>query len=469
MRLHAPKALKGAIPRGGRTAAGPPALSQARGGRPSRLPLRLLGLAAAAGLVVSVALVLPVTDQGLLHAPGGPATTLGRIAGLAGTYLLLITLLLIGRIPLIERVVGQDKLLRIHRWLGPAVLALLSTHVVALAVGYAQQVQTGPLHELWVMIVSFPGILMAAAGLGLLVMAAATSYRRARERMRYETWWIAHLYTYIAVALSFTHQLSTGAPFIDHPAARAFWIALWAFTAGVVLFYRWAVPVARSVYHRLRVESVAEVSPGVVSVTMRGRHLDRLPVAGGQFMQWRFLRRDMWWMAHPYSLSALPTADTVRITVKERANHSRWLAGLEPGTRVAIEGPYGAFTHRARRTDRVLLVAAGVGATPVRAMLEDLPPQVDVVTILRGSRASDLVLRDEIAELVDVRGGRLHEVLGSRAQAPLDGTTLHQLVPDVAQRDVFMCGPRGFTRTLKADLRTLGVPRDRIHHEEFVF
>ena len=151
---------------------------------------------------------------------------------------------------------------------------------MALAVGYAQQVQTGPLHELWVMIISYPGMLMAATAMGLLIMVAASSYRRARQKMRYETWWIVHLYAYIAAALSFTHQLSNGVPFIDHPIARAYWIALWAFTAGAVIFYRWAVPIARSLYHRLRVVAVEEEAPGVISVIMSGRHIDRLPATG---------------------------------------------------------------------------------------------------------------------------------------------------------------------------------------------
>ncbi len=437
--------------------------------RPSRLVVWLLAVLAAAGMAVSVGLVLPVTDQATLHAAGGQLTTLGRVAGLAGTYLLLITLLLIGRIPFIERVIGQDKLIRVHRWFGPAILALLGTHVVALVLGYAQQVQTGFLHELWAMIVSFPGILMATTGLGLLMMAAVTSYRRARARLSHETWWIIHLYTYIGVALSFTHQLSNGTPFIDHPWARGFWIAVWALTAGAVIFYRWAVPIARSLYHRLRIVRVEEEAPGVVSVIMRGHRLDRLPAAGGQFLQWRFLRRDLWWQPHPYSLSALPAANTVRITVKDSGRHSGALATLQPGTRVAIEGPYGAFTHRARHTDQVLLVAAGVGITPVRAMLEDLPRHVDVVTILRGSQACDLPLREEIAALVDQRGGRLHEVVGPRSSAPLNEAALRRLVPDIAERDVYVCGPQGFIHNLRAAARGLGVPRRRIHHETFAF
>jgi predicted ferric reductase len=441
----------------------------AKGGGPSRVVPWLLAVLAAIGFVVSVALVVPVTDQTILNAPGGIATTVGRLTGMAGTYLLLITLLLIGRIPMVEEIVGQDKLVRIHRWFGPAILILLGAHIVALTVGYAQQVQTGLLHQLWVLIVSYPGMLMATVAFALLVMIAITSYRRLRQTMSYETWWIVHLYAYIAAALSYTHQLSNGVPFIDHRGARAYWIALWAFTAGSVIFYRWVVPIARSLYHRLRVVAVEQVAPGVVSVTMRGRHLERLPATGGQYLEWRFLRRGVWWMAHPYSLSAMPTADTVRITVRQRGSHSTWVAGLQPGTPVAIEGPYGTFTGRARYTDHVLLVAAGVGATPVRAMLEDLPRHVDVVTILRGSRACDLVLRDEIAELVDVRGGKLHEVVGSRSEAPLDEAALRALVPDIAQRDVYMCGPHGFTHGLKDVLRALGVPNKRIHREDFVF
>ena len=437
--------------------------------RPRKLFARLFGVLAAIGLFVSVALVIPVTKMSELVAPGGALITVGRVTAMAGTYLMLVTLLLIARIPPVERALGQDKLVKLHRRLGPWVIALVTTHVVAVTLGYAQQAKTGALHEIGALVTTFPGMLLAAAGFGLLLMAGLTSYRYARLKMRYETWWAVHLYTYLAVALSFVHQLWTGVPFLGHPAARAWWIGVWALTAGTVLAYRWVVPLEVSLRHRLTVHAVEEEAPGVVSVIMRGRRLDRLPVAGGQFLHWRFLKRGMWWQAHPYSLSALPTANRLRITVKDLGDHSESLKRLTPGTRVAIEGPYGTFTHHARHTDAVLFVAAGVGATPVRAMLDDLPRHVDVVTILRGASERDLVLRDEIAQRVGERGGRLHQVVGPRSQARLDAPALSRLVPDIAQRDVYVCGPGGFMRSLIDAARSLGVPTGRIHHEDFAF
>ena len=261
----------------------------------------------------------------------------------------------------------------------------------------------------------------------------------------------------------------TGAPFLGHPLASAWWLTLWFATAGAVIVYRWGLPLWRSLRHRVTVAAVEEETPGVVSVTMHGRHLEKLEAAGGQFFHWRFLKRGMWWQAHPYSLSAVPTANQMRITVKDLGDHSGSLAAIEPGTRVAIEGPYGTFTHHARHTDRVLLVAAGVGATPVRALLEDLPRHVDVVAILRGSSRRDLVLRDELAHLVGERGGELHELVGPRSHARLDDIGLRQLVPDVADRDVYVCGPAGFMRGVIAAARGVGVPGVRIHHEDFTF
>lgn len=136
---------------------------------------------------------------------------------------------------------------------------------------------------------------------------------------------------------------------------------------------------------------------------------------------------------------------------------------------MAIEGPYGAFTHHVRIYDRVVLIGAGVGITPLRALLEDLPAWTDVVVIVRGSSARDLIHRDEVAALVGRRGGRLHEIVGSRRRVRFDAHVLRRLVPDLAVRDVYVCGPDRFSADVIRAASRLGVADEQIHREAFGF
>jgi ferredoxin-NADP reductase/DMSO/TMAO reductase YedYZ heme-binding membrane subunit len=441
---------------------------------PRRLPAQgrpkvVDALAALAGIGFGVTLALGITAEsaGSLQAPGGLATAAGRLTGLAAAYAMVVVVVLVARFAPLERAIGQDRLVRWHRRLGPWPLYLLAAHGSLITVGYAQAANDGVLHQFGQLLFTYPGVLAATVGGALLIAAGVTSYRLARRRMTYETWWSVHLYTYLALLMSFSHQVGTGASFVGHPTARAWWTALWVGTLALVLVARVGLPVWRSLRHRLRVVDVTPEGPDTYSVRLRGHRLDRLPIAGGQFLQWRFLRRGMWWQAHPYSLSAAPTGRHLRITVKKLGDHSAALARLRPGTRVAIEGPYGALTTDTRHSDRVLLVGAGVGITPIRALLEELPEDADVVVVLRGSKRADLVLRDEVAQEVALRDGRLHELVGPRDRVPLDSGALAALVPDVAQRDIYMCGPEPFQDALVAAATEAGVPASHLHHESF--
>jgi ferredoxin-NADP reductase len=458
-----------AEPRPARLAAAPHAAVRRRPGR--RRPVVVDALAAAAGLGLGVTVGLAVTAEsaGSLSAAGGIATALGRLTGLLAAYAMVVVVLLVARVPPLERAIGQDRLVAWHRRLGPWPLYLLLAHAALITVGYAQAAHAGLLHQLGQLLTTYPGVLAATAGSLLLFAAGISSYRLARRRLAYETWWSVHLYTYLALLLSFSHQIDTGASFVGHPAARFWWTLLWLGTLGVVVASRIGLPVWRSLRHRVRVVAVTPEGPGVVSVLLRGRRLDRLPVAGGQFFQWRFLRRGLWWQAHPYSLSAAPAGDELRITVKDLGDHSSGLARLAPGTPVAIEGPYGTFTADAAEHDRLLLVGAGVGTAPVLALLQELPADADVTVLLRGSTHADLVLRDEVAEQVRRRGGRLLELVGRRAEVRLDAAALRALVPDLRRREAFLCGPDALARQLAAELARAGVPDARIHFESFTF
>ncbi|WP_086741862.1 ferredoxin reductase family protein, partial [Streptomyces glaucescens] len=309
------------------------------------------------------------------------------------------------------------------------------------------------------------GVLRAVVALALILVVGTVSARFARRRLAYETWHFLHLYTYLAVVLAFTHQVAVGTTFVASPAATAYWWTLWSVALGSVLLGRLVLPLWRNLRHRLRVSAVVPENDDVVSVYITGRDLDRLPARAGQFFLWRFLTRDRWWQANPFSLSAAPDGRTLRLTVKAAGDGSAALRHLRPGTRVFAEGPYGAFTTLHRTRPDAVLVAGGVGVTPIRALLEELHGHA--VVIHRVATERDAVLHDELRELAHAKGAELYLVTGPAIPDQLAPAELARLVPDIAGRDVYLCGPPGMTAAVRRSLRELGVPGTQIHFERF--
>ena len=410
---------------------------------------------------------------------GTGLTSVGRLTGLVAADLLLIQVLLMARIPVVERVYGQDELARRHRLVGFWSVNLMAVHIVVVTLGYAVQARTNVFAEAWDLVVDYPGILLAVAGTALLLLVAVTSIRTARRRLRYESWHLLHLYAYLGVGLALPHQLWSGQELLSSTAAAVYWWTLWAAAAGAVLVWRVGVPLYRTLTHRLRVVEVVRESDQAVSVVMTGRRLDRLPVAAGQFFVWRFLDAPGWTRGHPYSLSAAPTGDTLRITVKDLGDASHGLGDVRPGTRVAIEGPYGRLHDGVRSRGKVLLLAGGIGVTPLRGLLEALPSDVgDVTLVYRASHENDLVLRGEIEALAHERGARVFYAIGPRvagrhswlpeaAGSLSDVDALRELIPDVAEHDVYLCGADGWMDAAEQAVLAAGVPRDAVHLERF--
>ena len=281
-------------------------------------------------VVVAVANAVVITAMWLRHAGldqvatlAGTATALGQLTALLGTYAALLELVLLSRSPFLDHVVGTDRLVGWHRWVGFACLWLVSGHVLFTTLGWAASDGSGVVDELATMLWTLPYVLMAGVGFLMLLAVALSSMRAVRERLSYESWYGLHLYAYLAVALAFLHEILVGRDFLDDPVATAYWVALYVFAFGLIAIFRVGAPIVLNLRHRLVVEAVVPEAPGVVSVYLQGRDLASLAVSAGQFFQWRFLTGGGWWRPHPYSLSAAPDGQQLRITIKDLGDNFR--------------------------------------------------------------------------------------------------------------------------------------------------
>jgi predicted ferric reductase len=404
-----------------------------------------------------------------VHTSGDAFTSIGRLAGLLAAYSALIQIVLLARIPWIERLLGFDRLSVWHRRNGHACLYLVVGHVVAIVIGYAALDRLSIPGELKTMTTSYPGMVVAWVGTALLIGVVVSSIVIVRRRLRYETWYAVHLAAYAGIALAWFHQIPTGNELVLDTVAADYWRSLYVATLALVIGFRVAVPVANAFRYRLRVAEVVEENAGVVSLRITGRRLERLQAQAGQFFLWRFLTRDRWWASHPFSLSESPDGQSLRITVKALGDHTARMASVEPGTRVVAEGPFGVFTAAAQRRDKTLLIAGGIGITPIRALLEEI--RGDVVVVYRVAAEEDIVFGEELDRLGRMHGSAVHYVVGDHtapgADRLLSPAHLRELVPDLRKRDVFVCGPPGMTAAIERNLRRAHVPRRHIHVERF--
>jgi predicted ferric reductase len=398
-----------------------------------------------------------------------PILTVAKFFGLHAALIMMLQLALVARLPWLDRRLGMDRLTRWHRWVGFALLCTVVTHATFVVLGYAALDRASPLRT-FLALAGVPASLLGICAAALIVTVAVVSLRAIRRRLPYEVWHALHLLVYLALLLALVHQLLEGTTFTATPLSAAYWWTLWALVLAALVAGRVVLPLRRNLRHRFRVSAVVPESPEVTSVYVTGRDLDRLPARAGQFFIWRFPGHHGWWRANPFSLSAAPDGRTLRITVKAVGAASAGLRDLKAGAKVFAEGPYGAFTALHRTREGAVLIAGGVGITPIRALLEELTGPV--VVLYRVRSVQEAVLLDELRSLAAARGTRLHLLtgrtgVGTPPNLPFAPRNLRSLVPDIAERDVYVCGPPAMTEAVLASLRELGVPRRQIHAERF--
>lgn len=420
--------------------------------------------------------------DGGLQTLSEPVAILGavdRLTALLATNLLLIDILLIARIPWIDHYYGHDRATAAHKKLGKPILYLVLAHFASSVIQYAMVENVDVLTE-FISLLSIGDLLLATGALVLMILVVVTSLNFARKAVTYEAWYLVHVFAYGAVLLAIPHQFSTGSDIAGKPIALTYWISFYLFVLVNVVWYRILRPVVRGLRHSLRVSNVVRESSDAVSIYLSGKNVEKLGGAAGQFYLVRVLTARDWWRPHPFSISAAPNNKFVRFTVADRGDDTKLMQALKPGTPIMLEGPYGVFTEERRTREKVVLVAAGIGIPPIRALAEEMAARPhDVTIIYRLRNQEDAALLAETRALAAQRGFKLIELEGRRGigtswmNADFSGRTdlerLKALLPDIAESDVYVCGPTAWTRAVEKTMKAAGVAERQIHAEEFAW
>ena len=427
--------------------------------------------------VVSIFLI----DGGVkdLSSPVNILSAVDRLTALVATDLLLIDTLLVARLPWIDHYYGQDKATVAHKKLGKPILYIVLAHFASSVWQYAINDSKNVIDEFFSM-VNIQDLLFATVAIILMILVVVTSLNFARKAITYEAWYLVHILAYGSILAAVPHQFSTGSDIAGKPLAQIYWITLYLFVLVNVVWYRVARPIIRSARAQLRVAGVVRESSDTASIYLTGKRVASLGGEAGQFYMLRILTPTQWWRPHPFSISAAPNESFVRFTIGNRGDDTALLQHVKTGTKVMLEGPYGVFTEERRTKEKVVMLAAGIGIPPLRAMAESMAARPgDVSIIYRLRDQGDASLLEEVREIARRRGFHLYILDGKRGVGTSwmnvdehrrsDLERLKYMVPDVANSDVYICGPSAWTHSVVKTLREAGTEERQIHAEEFAW
>ena len=416
----------------------------------------------------------PMGNQ-LTGAAVGQLLAYARLAGLLAVLGILFQLILIGRVKWMEKVFGFDRLTRIHHITGFAIVFLLIAHALLVTIGHSMQAGTGFFEQYVDFCKNWEDVLAAVIGIMIMSVSIIFSVLVMKKWVKYEVWYYVHLTFYIAIALAFGHQFEVGTDFISNKIFANYWYALYAFTFANLIYFRIIRQIIFFIRHRFKITHLVSETGDVTSVYIGGNNMDLFPVEAGQFMIVRFLTKGFRWEAHPFSMSCLPNGNFLRLSIKGAGDFTRRISELKPGVSVFIDGPHGVFTSKSCKSSKVLMIAGGIGITPIRSLAEEMSAMGRDVVLIYSNRNSDLIVFEkELTELANSASGRL-KVIHVISDEPgwtgekgrLDKEKISRLVPDFIDREVFLCGPPPMMKAVKSTLSNIGVPNNQTHYERF--
>jgi predicted ferric reductase len=378
---------------------------------------------------------------------------IGRLLALVGFILILFQVVLSSRLKWIERGLGQDKLLGVHKTAGVVGFAFMLSHPV--------------LHASSDLLAQGYGLI--AVLLALVTVGTAILY--GRLSLKYETWKQIHWFNFIVVPIIFAHSLLLGTELNSQPALRIFWYVLgvlFVLLAGAILWDR-----IRIKRHLLRVTDVVQETPDTWSLHFKSGSPDHKP---GQFLLLSLLHDGRRTGPHPFTISSSPTSGDLSVSVKAVGDFTATVKDTTSADEAYIDMPYGIFSFLNYDAPNLVFIAGGIGITPFISMLRymvDKKLERNVILIWGNKTEKDIAFKSELEQMaVAMPSLRIIHVLSNQPEWPgekgyVDTRLLHTHLDGFENPQVFVCGPPVMMTKVVRSLQQVGVPKARIHFERF--
>lgn len=402
---------------------------------------------------------------------GGPVSvlTLGKAAGLAAAALLMLQFTLSARLKVLDRAVGVDRLMRVHRLLGPTAVCLALLHPLLV---YASETHSAEALS-WR---QWPQML-GAFTLLLLTASLSTTWGKSFLQLRYESWRWIHRVAFAAVAIIVVHAAMLGSD-LQAAWSRSLWLGA-AFAYGALFLWAKVAKPCRLRQRPFHVRAVTRLCHNVWEVRVRPQNPPLFAYQPGQFAFLGLHRAEGPNEQHPFTISSSPTSrDELIFTIKASGDFTSTIGRTRPNDGATVDGPYGRFSYLSwPDADSLILIAGGVGITPILSGLRhirDTGGDKPITLIWANRTRRDIFLRAELDEIRQaVSGLVVHHLLSDEPdydgpRGYLNRALLARLLPDVPPHaHVMLCGPPPMMDAVSKALRQLGMRPGRIHTERF--
>jgi predicted ferric reductase len=406
--------------------------------------------------------------------PVGLATELGSGLGLLAGAILLLQMLSSGRFEGLSGRIGIDRSKSFHRLAGAAVLLIAAVHPLA----YLLSTGLDDPSAVWPRLASFVTGQSTRSGLiAFFALAALVLLPLVRERLglSYEAWRATHgLLAISAAGLVLHHGITTGSYSGERLVLLA-WAVLAALALGALVLMYVARPL-RMWHEPWRVERVTADGEGSWRLELLGPSATTLRFAPGQFIWMTLSPHWPVFHDHPFSIaSAEADLPSLRLIVRKAGNCTNKFGSIEPGTRVAIDGPHGSFVLD-ESGERVLMVAGGVGIAPLLGMLEHAARAGDqrrFRLIYAGRHPTAFAAIDRIealAKVLDLKTTLVADEPSGTAgflPGPLDAAFVMAAMGDPSRTVAYVCGPPGMMAMATDAVISGGMSPERVHYERF--